>query len=139
MDDFTNDTDIIKENPATNGANSTHIDTVKYMPKTKKEQRQNVFKLEVTIHADNSADAPLVLIVSGKPARSLLCLYQSPSGLTRIESLSRYGILCLTQHISKMRHKWGLDVFTQRIEPTRYGRYHLITPVSIRVLSQGGQ
>ena len=138
MDDFTKDTDITKENPATNGACLTTVicnDT----PKPKKGQRKNGFSIQVTIYSDEPTDAPLVLIVSGKPARSLLCLYQSESGLTRIESLSKYGILCLTQHVSKMRHKWGLEVLTERVQPTGYGIYHLITPVSIRILSQGGQ
>jgi hypothetical protein len=133
MDDFT------KENPAMNGANLNAIYAFKGTPKTKKAQRKNGFIVEVTIRPDNPEDSPIVFNLDGKPACSLWYLYQCQAGLTRAEALDRHFILSLTQHVRYFRKDLGLDILTERIPPTRYANYHLITPVSIRILSQGGQ
>jgi len=132
MDDFK------KENPATNGACLT-TDISNNTPKPKKGQCKNGFTIEVTIQPDNPENTPFAIVLDGDAARSLLYLYERQRGLSRAEALSKYGVLSLTPHVFRMRHKWGLDIFTERVPPTRYGIYHLITPVSIRILSQGGQ
>lgn len=138
MDDFTKDTAITKQNPVCGGACLTTVisnDT----PKPKKGQCKNGFIIEVTIQSDNPEDPPIVYNLDGKPARSLWYLYQCQAGLTRAEALDRHFILSLTQHVHYFRTKLGLEIQTERIPPTRYANYHLITPVSIRILSQGGQ
>lgn len=129
---------LTKENPAANGACLT-TDISNDTPKTKKGQCKNGFIIEVTIQPDNPEDPPLILVIDGKPARSLWHLYQCQAGLTRAEALDRHFILSLTQHVRYFRTELGLEILTERIPPTRYANYHLITPASIRILSQGGQ
>lgn len=132
MENFT------KQNPATNGACLT-TDISNVTPKPKKGQCKNGFIIEVTIQPDNPENPTIVFNLDGKPARSLWYLYQCQAGLTRAEALDRHFILSLTPHVYYFRHKLGLDILTERVPPTGYANYHLITPVSIRILSQGGQ
>jgi len=132
MDNF--EDDFTKQNPASNGACFT-TDNKKNTPKQNKRQRKNGFALEIRIHSDNPKDIPVVLVVSGKPAYSLWHLYTRKGGLSRADALSKYFILCLTQHVHFFRHELDLEIFTEKVPPTGYGIYHLITPLSIRILS----
>lgn len=79
----------------------------------------------------------------GKIARSLLFLYYvQPYGITRMESLRRWNILCLTQHVSSLRQNHKLDIETQRIRAesvdgiANVGRYHLVS--NVRLYLVGG-
>lgn len=132
MDKFT------KQNPVCGGACLT-TDISNNNPNQKKGQCKNGFIIEVTVDSVNPENTPVVMVLDGDAARSLLYLYERQRGLSRAEALSQYSVLSLTPHVFKMRHKWGLEIFTEKVPPTGYGIYHLITPVSIRILSQGGQ
>lgn len=139
MDDFTKDTNVIKENPATNGAILSKFDNFNFIQNNQKVQTNYVSIIEVTIPSHSPEHPPVVFVLDGKPARSLWYLYQCKDGLTRAEALDRHFILSLTQHVHYFRNELGLKILTERIPPTRYANYHLITPISIRVLSQGGK
>lgn len=76
-------------------------------------------------------------IATGKEARSLYFLYQLKRGLTRAQALEKYFVLSLTQHVHTMRHEWELEILTERIQPTRYARYHLVSNIRIRALKGG--
>lgn len=76
-------------------------------------------------------------IAKGKEAKSLYYLYALKRGLTRAEALDRYFVLSLTQHVHTMRHEWGLEIHTERILPTKYARYHLVSKIRIRILKGG--
>ncbi len=129
---------ITKENPAANGAHSKRFDTSKNSKEQKNEQHQNDFTIEITVHSGDPEAPANVFVLHGKPAKSLWYLYQYQTGLTRAEALDKHFILSLTQHVHYFRSELDLDILTERIPPTRYANYHLITPVSIRILSQGG-
>jgi hypothetical protein len=126
-----------KENPAANGANLKAFDSPKDNPKLKKAQRKNCFAIEITLQQDHSEDAPAILVLNGRHAKSLWYLNQCRTGLTRIEALDEHRILSLTQHVHFFRNQLNLEIITERILPTRYANYRLITPISIRILSQG--
>ncbi len=74
----------------------------------------------------------------GKVARSLLYLHHlHPYGLTRIESLRRWDVLCLTQHVSSLRHTHKLTIDAPReayhsVDGIAHvARYHLQSPVRL--------
>lgn len=128
-----------KENPATNGAHSEILLLDNNTQKLKKGQTRNAFVIEVAILSDDPKNPNVTMVITGKPARSLWLLYNCKNGLSRAEALEKYSILSITQHVSKMRHKWDLEILTERVQPTRYAIYHLITPVFIRLLNREGQ
>ncbi len=102
-------------------------------------QARSGYALEV-FHSLNDKDKPRKFyLASSNAARSLLILYLIKIGVTRAEALGEYFLLSLTQHVSKIRHEWGLEIETERVPPTGYARYHLLSPVTIRILRQGGQ
>lgn len=127
-----------KKSPAANGANSNAIYSAYRRKSIQRDQYQNSFTIEVTILTDNAKDTPAVMVLDGRPARSLWRFYQGQAGLTRSEKLDRYFIPSLTRHVHYFRVKIGLYFLTKIIFPFRYATYHLITPVSIRILKQGG-
>lgn len=129
---------ITKENPAGYGANLNTLDANKYNKKRKKKQSKSDFVIEVTVHPSDPESSPIVFVLDGKPAKSLWYLYQYQAGLTRAEALDNHFILSLTQHVHFFRHSLKLDIETERVDETHYARYHLLTPLNTRILSQGG-
>lgn len=116
------------------GAGSTEINknflTSNYIEKIKSGQTDYAYWLEL-VFEDQNKDS--FFLPASKEAKSLLLIYRAKNGLTRAEALERHFILCLTQHVAKIRHVWGLNIFTEHVGPKRYGRYHLLTPLVINV------
>jgi len=129
---------ITKENPAGNGVNSKNIKAIQFNKNRKKKQSESDFLIEVTVHPSDPESSPIVFVLDGKPAKSLWHLDQCQAGLTRAEALDSHFILSLTQHVHFFRHELKLDIETERVDETRYARYHLLTPLKTRILSQGG-
>lgn len=115
---------------------STHDDTAN---KIMTGQYKNTWALEIIIKLEDEKTTPEPFFISGKQARSLLSLYRSKNGLTRAESLAHFFILSLTQHVFDLRHDLDLEIWTERIDETRYGRYHLLSPLEIRIFLAKGE
>jgi len=99
----------------------------------------NGYALEIILPGTATAEPRKFFVSSSKAARSLLIMYAIKMGVTRAEALGGYFVLSITQHVSKMRHHWGLEIETERVQPTGYARYHLISPITIRILTNGGK
>lgn len=99
----------------------------------------NGYVLEIIIPRTATAEPRKFFINSSKGARSLLIMYAIKMGVTRAEALGGYFVLSITQHVSKMRHDWGLEIETERVPPTGYARYHLLSPITMRILTNGGE
>ena len=104
---------------------------------------QASIRLEITVLSPDADHPARVFRVSGRTARSLKYLYDHAQGLTRIESLAQYGILSLTQHVHSLRYRYGLEIETERVPHegrdgySKFGRYHLVSLISIRDLNEG--
>ncbi|MDX1923143.1 MAG: hypothetical protein SFW65_08455 [Alphaproteobacteria bacterium] len=103
-------------------------------------------KITITVVSGGGSEPPYTHVIKGTLARSLMHLKQCEmNGLTRIEALSKFGILSLTQHVSVFRHEYALDVECIRVShkgrhgASKYGRYFLKTQIIIRVISGGLQ
>lgn len=125
-----------KESPAANGAEvSVHSD---FATKIINGQIKSGYVLEIILPSTATAESRTFYVTGGKAARSLLIMYAIKLGMTRAEALGEYFVLSITQHVHKMRHEWELEIETERVPPTGYARYHLLSPVTIRIL-KGGQ
>ena len=99
----------------------------------------NGYVLEINLPGTANAEPRKFLVGSGKTARSLLIMYAIKMGVTRAEALGAFFVLSITQHVHQMRHDWGLEIETERVPPTGYARYHLLSPITIRILQKGGK
>lgn len=99
----------------------------------------NGYVLEIILPGTATAELRKFYVSSSKAARSLLIMYAIKMGVTRAEALGGYFVLSITQHAHQMRHDWGLEIETERVPPTGYARYHLISPITIRILTNGGK
>jgi len=124
-----------KENPATNGASKSSFDKNYNKLKAGEGQGNNGFFIEITRPSDSPEHKPIVYTLVGDHAHTLWHLYTRKSGLSRAEALKRHFILSLNEHVHFFRHELDLEIFTEKVPPTGYGIYHLITPLSIRILS----
>ncbi len=101
-------------------------------------QIKNGYVLEIILSGTETTEPHKFYVGASNAARSLLIMYAIKMGVTRAEALGGYFVLSITQHVHKMRHEWGLEIETERVPPTGYARYHLISPVTVNIIV-GGQ
>ncbi len=127
-----------RKSPATNEACKNDL-PLKATSKPRKKQVLTDSYLEVTVWPEHADEEPYVIQMNGKHARSLKRLHECRStGLTRMEAVEHFNILCLTQHVYILRHDFDLDIYTEELKPEKYARYHLISRISLRDISNGG-
>jgi hypothetical protein len=108
-----------------------------YAKKIVNGQIKKGYVLEIILPGTETAEPHKFYIGASNAARSLLIMYAIKMGVTRAEALGAYFVLNITQHVHTMRHKWGLEIETEPVPPTRYARYHLISPVIVNIFVRG--
>lgn len=109
-------------------------------PKNKNRPPQGAIKVITYTHDNNKNLVKMEAIISGRTAWALQLLYAYKHlGLTRLEAAKKYGSICLTQYVSRLRHIYGINIMTEHVftNDTWFGRYHLLSDISISSLNGG--